>query len=62
MEVVKWFGENYQALFLVVAGLVGVAEIIVRLTPTQKDDGAVERIGYYLRKIMDFLKIPNSKK
>ena len=47
---------------MVIVGLISVAEVVVRLTPTKKDDGAVERIGYIVRKIMDFLKLPNLKK
>ena len=62
MEVVTWLKDNYQNLFLVLGGLVGVAEVVVRLTPTEKDDSAVERIGGILRKVMDFLKVPNNKK
>ena len=34
----------------------------VRLTPTEKDDGAVERVGKYLKKLMNFLKIGNNIK
>lgn len=53
---------------LTIAGIlltiISVAEAIVRLTPTKKDDGAVERIGGWIRKALDMLgKIfPNLKK
>ena len=62
MELLKWVQSNYENVLLVIAGLVGVAEVVVRITPTQKDDSAVERIGGVLRKVMDFLKVPNNKK
>jgi hypothetical protein len=38
-----------------------VAETITRLTPTTKDDGAVERVGKVIRKFFDMLGIPNRK-
>jgi len=62
MSIINWIMANYINIFLVLSGLVGVAEMVVRLTPTKADDGAVERIGKILRSIMDFLKIPNIKK
>lgn len=62
MEVINFLKNNYENIFLVLSGLIGVAEVVVRITPTQKDDGAVERIGGFLRKAMDFFKIPNVKK
>lgn len=58
----KYIAEHYVELFGILLGLVAVAEIVVRLTPTKKDDGAVERLGQVLRKIQDILKIPNVKK
>ena len=62
MVIFNWLMANYMELFLVLGGLVSVAEVVVRLTPTKKDDSAVERIGKLLRQVMDFLKIPNAKK
>lgn len=62
LEMIKLLGENYAEILLALSMLVGAAEIIVRLTPTQEDDGFVERVGKVLRKIMDFLKVPNAKK
>lgn len=54
--------NNYMEVFAILGMLVAAAEAIVRLTPTKKDDGAVERVGNILRRVMDFLKIPNIKK
>lgn len=62
MNFINWIVANYVELFGAILGLVAVAEVIVRLTPTQKDDGAVERIGSFIKKVADFLKIPNVKK
>ena len=61
-EAFKWITENYVQLIYLAFAIISVAEIVVRFTPTEKDDGAVERIGYFVRKLADFLKIPNLKK
>lgn len=58
----QWVMANYENLFLALSALVAFAELAVRFTPTEKDDGFVERIGGYLRKVMDFVKLPNKKK
>lgn len=60
--MIDFLKENYGNLFLLALSIVSVAEIVVRFTPTTKDDSAVERIGSIIRKIMDFFKIPNIKK
>ena len=62
METVQWLASHYEEIFAAMVGLVGAAQIIVRLTPTKADDGFVTRIGQWLDKAMDFLKIPNPKK
>ena len=49
-----------QAL-LALLGLVAVAEVLASLTPTKKDDLAVERIGHYIKKVLKFLNVPNHK-
>lgn len=57
--------EQLQALALIAlvafAGLISVAEIVVRFTPTKSDDGAVKRIGDRIDKLLDLLKVPNRK-
>ena len=62
MEILNFLKDNYQLILQVLGAIVVVAELVVRMTPTEKDDSAVERIGGILRKIMDFLKVPNVKK
>lgn len=58
--------ENVQVLILaalvIITGLVSIAEILVRLTPTKSDDGAVKRIGARIDKLLDLAKVPNNKK
>lgn len=61
-EVFAWLMANYEGVFVILAGIVGLAEAIVRITPTKKDDGAVQRLGNGLKIVMDFLKIPNMKR
>lgn len=57
----NWVVANSAILIgMIMAGLT-LAEFVVRLTPTQKDDGAVERVGKFIRNIFDALKVPNKK-
>lgn len=60
--LVDFFMTNKENIAVVMLSLIGVAEVIVRLTPTEKDDGAVQRIGEVIKKVLDFLKLPNVKK
>lgn len=49
---------------LILGGLFGLyafAEMVTRLTPTQKDDAFLERIGKGAKKFMDVLGIPNRR-
>jgi len=57
-----WITANYINLLLAVAAFLSFAEIAVRLTPTKKDDGFVQRVGAVVKKVMDFLGIPNNLK
>jgi len=57
-----WLMENKEELALAVMTLLAFLEVVVRLTPTKKDDSAMERVGKVVRKVFDFLKIPNVKK
>ena len=59
--LVSWFIVNGPAVAGAVLGMLTVAETVVRLTPTQKDDTAVERIGKVIRKFFDMLGLPNNK-
>lgn len=62
MEVIGFIKDHYMDILISLSFLVAGAEVIVRLTPTTKDDSAVERLGTLLRKLMDFLKVPNIKR
>lgn len=61
-SLIEFLIENKEEIALLLLTLISVAEMVVRLTPTVKDDGAVERVGAIIRKVLDFFKIPNVKK
>lgn len=39
-----WITEHWKDILAVIGGIVTVASIIVKLTPTQKDDTVLEKI------------------
>jgi hypothetical protein len=61
LDLFYWFKDNYVEFFSSLGVIMVGIEMLVRLTPTKKDDTAAERVGEKLRKIMDFMKIPNPK-
>ena len=50
MEIVNWLASNYVSLLEIVAMVIGVASVIVRLTPTLKDDAILLPIVKFLGK------------
>lgn len=60
-ELIAWWNLNGGAIAAIILGLIPIAEAIVRMTPTQKDDGAVERLGKRIRRVFDFLGIPKNR-
>ena len=53
----NWIIENKEALIGILAGIIGIAEIIVRLTPSEKDNSVLKKITDII-----FIFIPNLKK
>ena len=49
--MIQWIIANSKDLLLIVTGLVTVASIIVKLTPTPKDDAIMAKILPWLEKI-----------
>ena len=47
-DIINWIVANWAYIVSAIAGVIFVASIIVKLTPTQKDDSVV-------KKIIDFL-------
>ena len=44
MEIITWLKMNWDSVLAIIGGVVSVATIIVKLTPTQKDDNALATI------------------
>ena len=49
---------NIDSVFAVIGGVVSVASIIVKLTPTTKDDTVLEKVINFL----DYFSVVNTKK
>ena len=52
-----WIVEHYKDILAWVGGIVSAASIIVKLTPTTKDDGIVD----FIIKILDHFSIVQTK-
>ena len=50
MEIVNWLASNWKDLAEVIAMVIGIASVIVRLTPTLKDDNILLPIVKFLGK------------
>lgn len=50
MEVIKWVLANKEQIILVITSVIGTASIIVKLTPTLKDDNILLPIVKFLGK------------
>ncbi len=51
--------ENWPVTVLI---LLGIAELATRLTPTKNDDAFIERVGKVVKRVFDYLGIPNRLK
>jgi hypothetical protein len=51
METLNWTLENLEGIWGVVASIVTVASLIAALTPSPKDDAAVNTTSSWLTKI-----------
>lgn len=60
-SILAWWNANGGIIAAILLGILPVAEMVVRLTPTQKDDTAVQRVGYWVRWFFDKVKVPNLK-
>lgn len=67
MEVLTFIQNHYDELLAIIGGIVSVATIIVKLTPTDKDNKVLEKIINFLAKFSiintkeDQKKINNAK-
>lgn len=53
MDALTWIAENWESILAVVGGVLTVANLIAKLTPTQKDDNFVEKARKFFDKISD---------
>ena len=66
-EIISFIQNHWDELLAIIGGVVSVASIIVKLTPTTKDDNALNTIVNFLAKLsivntsLDQKKIDNAK-
>lgn len=66
-EVISFIQNHWDELLAIIGGVVSVASIIVKLTPTTKDDSVLNTIINFLAKLsivntsLDQKKIDNAK-
>lgn len=60
MGLWPWIQANYPQMIAVVVSFMVFAEAVVKLTPTQTDDGFVKRMGVLIDKALAF--VPSVKK
>lgn len=50
MEIVKWVQANWLQISQAIAAIIGVASIIVKLTPSLRDDTVLQKIVAFVGK------------
>lgn len=66
-EIISFIQNHWDELLAIIGGVVSVASIIVKLTPTTKDDNVLNTIINFLAKLsivntsLDHKKIDNAK-
>ncbi len=66
-EIISFIQNHYDELLAIIGGIVSVASIIVKLTPTTKDDNVLNTVINFLAKLsivntsLDQKKIDNAK-
>ena len=50
MGIVQWATDNWVLILQIYAGIVTIASIIVKLTPTTKDDAILSKITGFIGK------------
>ena len=63
-EIMAYLTTHGATFVALATALLALAEVAVRLTATEKDDGAVERVGKKVRAAIDMIDkvFPNRKK
>ena len=47
----EWIIANWESILLIISGVISVASIIVKLTPTPKDDAILSKVAKFLEVI-----------
>jgi len=50
MDIINWFQTNWTNITTIIAYAIAIASIIVKLTPTLKDDDALKGVIKFLGK------------
>jgi hypothetical protein len=61
METVNWVKDNWAQIAQAIAAVIGLASIIVKLTPTLKDDTALLKIIKFVGKYIALNKTVNDE-
>lgn len=61
MEVISFLSENYVEIFAAIGALLTFANVVAKLTPTQKDDNIIEKIRKFFDKMSDLF-LPDVQK
>ena len=51
MEIVTWIQANYVEVLKIVAYVIAIASVVVKLTPTQKDDALLAKLMPWIEKL-----------
>lgn len=57
MQYVKWIWENWEAIISALLGVIAALDVLLRLTPTEKDNNVLRIIQSWLDRL-----IPNRRK
>jgi DUF1009 family protein len=49
MQIVNWVTSNWEAVIALAGGVVILARVIVKLTPTPADDSVLEKVVNFLK-------------
>jgi hypothetical protein len=59
--MIEWIKDNWDSIVSVVLVLYAIAEVVVKLTPSEKDNSILKKVVNVVNQIIDLI-IPNLKK
>lgn len=51
-EIINWFVLHWEDILQIYLGLIGVASLVVKMTPTLKDDTALKNVIRFVGKFL----------